>query len=238
MNNEQKTTVEDQQSNETSGSQPVATAPAESAGAVTPAMPPQPAATAPDQSRTHLLIARQWGQLIGTNIRSFDSNGQLLCFVHSKAFKLKEEIVFYRDEAKTQALFKTRARNIIDISATYDMFDNSGQLFGSLKRKGLSSMFVQDQWLILDTAGNQIGEITEDSALMGVVRRFVDFAAYFLPQVYSIKFGSTEVAKIKQKKNPLTVKYEYDIDTDSWQQYQLLFLAIANLLALIEARQN
>jgi len=202
------------------------------------AMPPQPAPMAPDLSKTYFQVARQWGQLVGTNIRTFDASGQLVCFAHSKAFKLKEQIVFYKDEAKTQPLFSTKARNVIDLAATYDMYDNSGTMFGSLRRKGLSSSFVQDQWLILDAAGNQIGEITEDSPVLGVIRRFVDFAAYFLPQVYSVKFGAIEVAQIKQKKNPFTVKYDYEIDTASWNQYQLLFLAIANLLGLIEARQN
>ncbi len=191
-----------------------------------------------NQPRTKLSVARQWGQLIGTNIRTFDANNQLICFAHAKAFKLKEEILFYSDESKTRVMFRTKARNIIDIAPTYDLFDSAGNIFGSLKRKGLSSSFVQDHWLILDASGSQIGEIREDSPVLGVIRRFVDFAAYFLPQTYHVSFGSQEVAQIKQRKNPLTVRYDYDIDSSSYEKYQMLFLAIANQLALIEARQN
>jgi hypothetical protein len=165
-------------------------------------------------------------------------NQQMVCFAQAKAFKLREEITYYRDEAKTQPLFHTKARNILDIAATYDMFDNNGQIFGSLRRKGLMSTFAQDQWVILDASGNQIGDVTEDSLALGIIRRNIDFVAYFLPQTYSVKFGNVEVAEIKQRKNPFTVKYDYDIDTASWEKYQLLFLAIANLLGLIEARQN
>jgi hypothetical protein len=204
----------------------------------TPAMPPAPAQLVQDNSKTHLTVARQWGQLIGTNIRTTDQNGSLLCFARAKAFKLREEIIFYTDETKTTPLFRTKARNIIDIAPTYDIFSNEGAIFGSLRRKGLSSSFVQDHWLILDASGNQIGEIMEDSALMGVIRRYVDWAAFFLPQTYTVTFGAEQVAEIKQRKNPLTVKYDYSINTPEWEKYKLLFLACANLLALIEARQN
>lgn len=204
-----------------------------------PAIPQQPTpATTTPTGRTQLHVARQWGQLIGTNIRTYDVNSQLVCFAQAKAFKLREEITYYQDEAKTKALFRTKARNIIDLAPTFDMIDNNGNIFGSLKRKGLMSAFAQDQWLILDPSGNQIGEILEDSLLMGIIRRNVEFVSYFSPQTYTVTFGSTEVAQIKQRKNPFTVKYDYDIDTESWQKYQLLFLAIANLLGLIEARQG
>ena len=201
-------------------------------------MPPQPTPVQPQVGRTQLHVARQWGQLVGTNIRTFDASNQMVCFAQAKAFKLREEITYYKDEAKTVPLFRTKARNIIDLAPTYDMIDNNGNIFGSLKRKGLMSAFAQDQWLILDTSGNQIGEVLEDSLIMGIIRRNVDFVAYFLPQTYTVSFGTTTVALIKQRKNPFTVKYDYDIDTENYEKYQLLFLAIANLLGLIEARQN
>jgi hypothetical protein len=188
--------------------------------------------------RTTLSIERQWGQLFGTSIRSYDSQRRLVCFAKAKAFKLREEITFFRDEAQTVPMFKTKARNILDIAATYDMYTNSGELFGSLRRKGIMSSFAQDHWLLLDAAGNQVGEVKEDSLFLGIVRRHIELVAYFLPQTYHVTFGETIVAEIKQHKNPFTVKYDYSIDSDKYTQYEMLFLAIANLLALIEARQN
>lgn len=192
----------------------------------------------PQAQRIALRVERQWGQLIGTNIRTYDSNNQLVSFAHAKAFKLKEEIIFFADEARTIKLFSTKARNIIDIAPTYDLFDANGNVFGALKRQGISSSFVQDKWDILDTTGNIVGSVTEDSALLGVIRRFIDFASLFMPQTYSVVFGNSEVAEIKQRKNPFTIKYEYSVDAQSWEQYKLLFLAIPNLLALIEGRQS
>lgn len=192
----------------------------------------------PTPNRVHLSVERQFAQLIGTNIRSYDANKQLVVFAKAKAFKLREEIEFYGDENKTQKLFSTKARNILDISATYDMFTPEGQLFGSLKREGIMSSFARDQWQILDQAGNQMGRIEEDSLMLGILRRHVDFVSLFMPQTYTVTFGDKQVAEIKQRKNPFTVKYDYEINEAEYGQYRLLFLAIANLLALIEARQG
>lgn len=183
-------------------------------------------------------MERQFGQIIGTNIRTYDAQRNLVAFARSKAFKLREEINFFADEAQTQMLFKTKARNIIDIAPTFDMFTAQGQLFGSLKREGLMSAFARDHWLILDAAGNVVGEILEDNLMMGILRRNIDLLSFFTPQTYSVTFGDKEVAEIRQRKNPFTVKYDYDIDETQFNNYKMLFLAIANLLALIEARQN
>lgn len=188
--------------------------------------------------RTKLRVQRQFMQLIGTNIRTFDANDQLICFAKAKAFKLREEITFYKDEAKTTPLFTAKARNIIDFSPTFDMFDPSGVLFGSLKREGMMSTFAQDHWFILNKDCQQIGDIIEDSLMLGVIRRHIELVAYFIPQTYSVKFGAVEVAEITQRKNPFLVKYDYEIDTEVWQKNELLCLAISSLLAVVEARQN
>ena len=188
--------------------------------------------------RTKLRVQRQFMQLIGTNIRTFDANDQLICFAKAKAFKLREEITFYKDETKTTPLFTAKARNIIDFSPTFDMFDPSGVLFGSLKREGMMSTFAQDHWFILNKDCQQIGDIIEDSLMLGVIRRHIELVAYFIPQTYSVKFGAVEVAEITQRKNPFLVKYDYEIDTEVWQKNELLCLAISSLLAVVEARQN
>jgi len=198
----------------------------------------QPTVSQPSLQRTKLRVSRQFMQLIGTNIRTFDDKNQLVCFAKTKAFTLREVITFYKDEAKTTPLFTAKARNIIDFSPTFDMFDPAGVLFGSLKREGIMSAFAQDHWLILDRNGEHIGDITEDSLMLGIIRRHVDLVAYFIPQKYSVTFGTVEVAEITQRKNPFLVKYDYDIDSSFWQENELLCLAISSLLAVVEARQN
>lgn len=186
-----------------------------------------------------LTVERQFLKLIGETVRTYDEARNLLCRADQKAFKLKEQIYFYRDEAKQQPYFSVMARNIIDIAPTYDIFDTNGTKICSLKRKGFTSTFVRDQWLILNESEAQIGEIIEDSNILGILRRYVDFVALFVPQKFDLLVGAQTVGHMQQNKNPLTVKLSCDFNDDITTSLgTLLPLAIPSVLALIETRQN
>lgn len=199
---------------------------------------PAKQSTDQDQQKKHLSVERQWGQLIGTTIRTFDENKTLVACAKQKAFKLKEEITFWADETQTTPLFKIKARSIMDFGATYDMFDPQGVRVGALRRKGLASTFIQDEWIILDSHDQEVGSVKEESTLLGILRRFVDYVSYFLPQKYIVTLSGEQVAEITQRKNPFTVKYDYTVQQKTFSSDLILCLAIPNLLAIIEARQG
>lgn len=204
--------------------------------AVAPEQPaPQPAAGGP----TVLYVERQFLKLVGATVRTFDANRVLLCKAEQKAFKLKEDIPFFSDENKTQEIFRIKARSIIDIAATYDITDPAGNRIGSLRRKGLSSTFVRDEWLILNATEQEIGLIQEDSNILGLLRRYVDFVALFVPQKFSVTMGGQVVGNMEQNKNPFTVKLTCTLQPGATQQLgSILTYAIPSMLAIIEARQN
>lgn len=186
-----------------------------------------------------LYVERQFLKLVGATVRTYDANRNLLCKAEQKAFKLKEDIPFFADENKTQEIFRIRARNIIDIAATYDISDPNGNRIGSLRRKGLASTFVRDEWVILNASEQEIGLIQEDSNILGVLRRYVDFVALFVPQKFSILMGGNEVGTMQQNKNPFTVKLTATISQQAVSQLgSILTYAIPSMLAIIEARQN
>ena len=184
-------------------------------------------------------VKRQFWQIFGTTVRTYDAAGKLVCLAHAKAFKLREQITFYTDEAKSQALFNIQARQIIDIGATYDITGADDQRLGSLRRKGLRSTFVRDEWLLLDPNEQQIGIITEDSQGLGLLRRYIDFVAFLIPQKFEITIDDQTVGTLQQNKNPFTVKLQCGYTSAAKTQLSnTLLLAIPNLLAIIEARQN
>ncbi len=186
-----------------------------------------------------LLVERQFLKLIGETVRTYDENHTLLCRADQKAFKLKEQIYFFHDEEKQQPYFSVMARNILDIAPTYDIFDTDGKRICSLRRKGITSTFVRDHWLVLNADEVQIGEIVEDTDLFGVLRRYIDFIALFVPQKFEIHIGDKTVGHMQQNKNPFTVKLACEIDDAVATEFGALpTLAIPNVLALIEARQN
>lgn len=187
----------------------------------------------------HFVIKRQFLKLVGAKIRTYDNHEQLLCFAQAKAFKLKEEIWFYADEAKTKPLFSMKARSIIDFGATYDITDANNQRLGSIRREGLKSSFVQDSWKILNAQDQEIGTVKEDSGTLGILRRYIDLIGLLVPQSYEVAFAEGPVAWLHQRRNPFTIVYDYNVSQAALQQYsQIWFLAIPNILGLIEARQN
>ena len=70
-----------------------------------------------------------------------DANGQVVCFVKQKMFKLKEQITVFSDEGQQQPIFGINADKVLDFSARYRFTDSSGQEFGAVKRQGRKSIW-------------------------------------------------------------------------------------------------
>ena len=184
-------------------------------------------------------VKRQFWQFFGTTVRTYDNTDKLICLAHAKAFKLKEQVTFYADETKSTPLFSIAARSIIDLGATYDISDVGGQRLGSLRRKGLRSTFIRDEWLLLDPQEQPLGNITEDTTGLGLLRRYVDFVSLLVPQRFSMQLKDQVVGSMQQNKNPFTVRLQCSYDQAAVQSLDnRLLIAIPNLLAIIEARQG
>jgi uncharacterized protein YxjI len=184
-------------------------------------------------------ISRKFFKLFGASFRILDPRGQVIGFCKQKAFKLKEDLRIYTDESKSTEMVSIRARNIIDFSATYDVALPSGQVIGSLRRKGLASTFIRDSWLVFNPAGKQIAYLEEESGLLGVLRRFVDFIAFLSPQKFVLRSDEgREIARFRTHFNIFLYRLSVTIVADDDELDDLMVLVIGCLIASIEGRQN
>ena len=170
------------------------------------------------------------------HIYSDDSMQQLIGYSKQKALKLKEDIRVYSDEQKSTELICIKARSIIDLGAGYDIIDSqTGEAVCSFKREGLKSLF-KDSWKVMDSSGNQIGTISEDSGLLALVRRFVPGGSLLIPQEFVL---STETGSIvfTQKMNPVVHKMNVTKIQSSGIDPRVV-LAATMLLIAIEGRQG
>ena len=71
-------------------------------------------------------------RVLGANPQG--SEGPLLGFAQQKRAKLKEELVFYADEARSRPVFSFKARQRLDAHAEHDALDEHGRALGSFKR--------------------------------------------------------------------------------------------------------
>lgn len=183
------------------------------------------------------LVRRQLMKLFGASLRFYaPPNQSLALFVSMKAFKLKEDIRVYTDEQKLHEVMVIKARNIIDISSSYDVWDPvKNEKVGALKRRGLTSM-IRDEWIIMDPYDREIGRITEDSVLLALARRFV---TNLIPQTFHGEVSNRHVFTLKQHFNPFISKMDVDFTSDITKALdRRLGIAATVLMCCIEGRQR
>lgn len=106
-------------------------------------------------------------------VRAGGKDGPMLALAEQKRFALKESVTFFADEARTQPLFGFKARNVMDLAATYDVTDGQGQPIG-LFRKDFGASLLRSTWLVEVPGQGIAGRGQERNTLVAVLRRFSD----------------------------------------------------------------
>lgn len=185
----------------------------------------------------NFILKRQLLKLVGSNFRIYDPAGRMVAFVHQKGFKLKEDIRVYADEGATQEIMVIKARQIMDFSAAYDIWDSASQTkIGAMRRKGWKSI-LRDEWEVLDPMDQVIGTLIEDSMALALVRRLL---SALVPQNYDmIMFDGRKVVDLRQNFNPFVyhLNIDFTMDPEATLDRRMGF-AGAILLAAIEGRQK
>ena len=183
------------------------------------------------------LARKKIFSFLGQKFHLYAPDGSVAAFVKQAAFKLKEDIRVFSDESMTEQLLAIRARQIMDFSACYDVFDTkTNAKVGALKRKGLKSI-LKDEWMVLDANDAEIGLVVEDSAVMAALRRLL---SNLIPQNFDMLVGGERVADFKQRFNPFVFKMDVDFTMDPMGQRcdRRLGIAAVILLLAIEGRQG
>lgn len=191
---------------------------------------------APIVSDDGVVIKRKLLKLVGGTFFVHDKSGAVAMVFHQKGFKLKEDIRGYSDEAKTKELISIQARQVLDFSAAYDVFDSTtGQKIGMWRRRGLKSI-LRDEWDLCDAHDTPIALLREDSMVMAVIRRFV---SNLIPQNYDLVVAERRVVDYRQKFNPFTYNLTVDFSDDPMATIdRRLAIAGGVLLAAIEGKQS
>lgn len=181
-----------------------------------------------------LVFRKKVFKMFGNAISILDQQNNLVFYVKQKAFKLREDIRVYADQAQTKEMLTIKARQIMDFKAAYDVVDaETNETVGALRRKGWASI-IQDKWEVLDAKDQVIGDISEDSTILALVRRFL---SNLVPQNYHFRIADKEVAMIKQRFNPFIFKADFTLTGNGLIDPRLA-LAGAVLLMTIEGRQQ
>ena len=188
--------------------------------------------TALTPDATQYVAKKAMFSFLGNTFRIFGTDGSLQFYIKQKAFRLKEEINVFADEAQTQKRITIKAHSISDFSGGYDIVDAaSGTSVGVAQRAGLKSLF-RDEWSWTDHVTGVTGKVTEVGGFMILLRKFLKI----IPQTYAVTVDGAEVGKIAQQFNPFQLGY--DVSLTPGKIDPRLGVGLVVLLLAIESKSD
>lgn len=154
---------------------------------------------------------------ISPQISVTDAGGRLLFYVKQKAFKLKEAVTVFADEAQSRELFRIAADRVLDISAQYHFTESGGGDLGVLQRQGMRSIWRAHYEI--HRGGGPILTIREANpwvkvvdGLLGEVPVIGMFTGYFFHPAYLVARAADDVPVLRAVKQPALFEGRYTIE--------------------------
>ena len=178
-------------------------------------------------------------------IRSVDANGAdgpLIAIAQQKRMAFKEQVTFYADEARTRPVFGFKARQRMDLAATYDVTDASSTPIGSF-RKEFAKSLLRSTWQMTAADGLQATG-TERSQNVAIARRLWELVPVVgdLPSPFLFHFdftapdGSIVLSSVRRR----SVRDRYDVELptspNGWRLDWRVGAAMAVALDALQSR--
>jgi uncharacterized protein YxjI len=165
------------------------------------------------------------------------SEGQLLALAEQKRMKLKEEVIFYADEAKSRRVFSFKARQRLDVSAEHDVYDEYGTALGMFSKQFGASL-IRSTWNLSAPGLEAVGR--ERRPVLAVLRRVWDFLPVvgdiWVPFVFHFDFVDTAsgaTVLVSERQKAIRDRYEVTVPDP-----RLDFRVAASMAVALDALQS
>jgi uncharacterized protein YxjI len=178
---------------------------------------------------------------IGAHIQVHDADGRLVLYVKQKAFRLREDITIFADEAQTQELYRIRTKQIIDFGASYEISAANGHPLGAIRQRGMRSLW-KATYDVVDPSGEPLGVIHEEDAWVKVLDGLIGgipFVGWVMQQwinpAYAID-GADGTTCLRLRKRPSLIERRFLLEQEAPLPPRLEQLALpsAVLVVLLE----
>lgn len=174
-----------------------------------------------------------------------DANGNLLGYVKQKLLKLKEDINVFTDESQTRVLYNIKADRVIDWSARYTFRDGAGNVIGTIKRKGMRSIWKAN-YEITDAADNHIMSINEENGWIKVVDALVGelpivgmFTGYMFNPAYLLtRVDGSPVARLAKQPAFFEGKFKVTPQAQLSSEDEVRVILAFLMMTLLERRRG
>jgi uncharacterized protein YxjI len=158
------------------------------------------------------------------------SEGGLLAFAQQKRMAFKEQVTLYTDDTKQTPVLGFKARQVIDLGATYDVLDGNGQPIGLFKKNFKESLLRSTWHLSQPGYAEMIGR--ETNLTVAILRRFVDSLSW-LPYHFEFLVGDRPAFSVVKKWG---LRDKYVVTLHDPQLDRRLVVAMAVALDALQAR--
>ena len=152
------------------------------------------------QAQQQLIIRQRIRFMVNQyEVRAVTPDGQeggVLAFAQQKRLAFKEQVTIYTDDTKQTPLLGFKARQRIDLGATYDVTDAAGHPIGLFK-KSFAASLLRSTWQ-LEQPGYAEMTGQERSLLVAILRRFVDYLSW-LPYHFDFVVGDRTMFSVVRK---------------------------------------
>ncbi|MFI1992354.1 hypothetical protein [Actinoplanes sp. NPDC020271] len=147
----------------------------------------------------------------------------VLAFAQQKRLAFKEQVTLYTDDTKQVPLLGFKARQVLDLGATYDVFDAAGNGIGLFRKKFGASLF-RSTW-VLEQPGwpELVGQ--ERNFFVALLRRFVDYLSW-LPYHFDFEVDG-RIAFSVERKWGLRDRYNVTINEPNLDRRLVTAVAVA-----------
>jgi uncharacterized protein YxjI len=124
------------------------------------------------------------------------SEAGVVAFAQQKRVAFKEQVTIYTDDTKNTPLLGFKARQVMDLGATYDVTDAAGRPIG-LFRKNFGASLLRSTWHLEQPGlGEMVGR--ETNQLVAVLRRFVE-SLDWLPYHFEFLLGDRPAFSVQRR---------------------------------------
>ncbi len=178
------------------------------------------------RQRVRMMVNQYEVHAVGPDGRE----GELLAFAQQKRLAFREQVTLYADDTKQRPVLGFKARQVIDLGATYDVTDASGRAIG-LFRKDFAKSLLRSTWhLEQPNLGVLSGQ--ERNQVVALLRRFVD-ALSWLPYHFDFALdGRSAFSVVKQ----WGLRDRYTVDIADPRVDRRLVIAMAVALDALQGR--
>ena len=158
------------------------------------------------------------------------AEGDLLAFAQQKRMAFKEQVTLYTDDTKTTPLCGFKARQVMDLGATYDVTDHAGAVIGQF-RKDFGASLLRSTWIVEQPG---LGAVSGQERSQGVAlaRRLVESLSW-LPYHFDFTLEGRPGFSVVKKWG---VRDRYVVTIEEPAMDRRLVIAMAVALDALQAR--